>query len=82
MFREDEINEFSSEQQRLWVEILNKFYEETLKIKKNDLLGFVVIEPKHLKFKHETAKNKKIKSSLSETTQYRPKTQKAVWRFS
>ena len=38
MFREDEINEFSSEQQRLWVEILNKFYEETLKIKKKKSL--------------------------------------------
>ena len=34
IFREEEINEFSSDQQRLWVEILNKSYEETLEIKK------------------------------------------------
>ena len=32
--REDEINEFSNDQQQLWVEILNKSYEETLEIKK------------------------------------------------
>ena len=81
IFREDETNEFSSKQQRLWIEILNKSYEESLEIKKNNPLGFVVIEPEHLKFKHETAKKRKRKSSLSETTQYRPKTQKAMWRF-
>ena len=33
IFRQDKINEFSSEHQRLWVEILNKSYEETHKIK-------------------------------------------------
>ena len=34
IFRGDEINEFNREQQRLWVEILNKSYEETVEIKK------------------------------------------------
>ena len=34
MLREDKINEFSNEQQQLWVEILNKSFEETLEIKK------------------------------------------------
>ena len=34
ILREDEINEFSNDQQQLWVEILNKSYEETLEIKK------------------------------------------------
>ena len=82
IFREDKINEFNSEQQRLWVEILNKSYGETLEIKKNNPLGFVVIEPEHLKFKHETTKNKRKKTLLSKTTQYKPKTQKATWRFS
>ena len=76
------MNEFSSEQQWLWIEIWNISYKETLEIKKDNPLGFVVIEPEHLKFKHETAKNKKKKSSLSEMTQYRPKTQKAMRRFS
>ena len=34
MLREDKINEFSNDQQQLWVEILNKSFEETLEIKK------------------------------------------------
>ena len=58
------------------MEILNKSYEETLEIKKDNPLGFVVIEPEHLKFKHETAKNKKKKTLLLKTTQYRLKMQK------
>ena len=73
VFREDEINKFNSEQQRLWVGILNKSYEETLEIKKNNSLGFVVIEPEHLIFKHETTKNKKKKTLLLKTMQYKPK---------
>ena len=74
VFREDEINKFNSEQQRLWVGILNKSYEKTLKIKKNNPLRFVVIEPEHLIFKHETTKNKKKKTLLLKTMQYKPKT--------
>ena len=83
IFRGDEISEFNSDQQRLWVEIFNKSYEETVEIKKNNPLGFVVIESEHLTFKHkaETAKNKK-KASLSKTTTYKPRTQEATWRFS
>ena len=34
IFRGDEISEFKTDQQRLWVEILNKSYEDTVKIKK------------------------------------------------
>ena len=45
IFRGDEIIEFNRDQQKLWVEILNKSYEETIEIKKNNPLGFVVIEP-------------------------------------
>ena len=84
IFRGDEINEFNSEQQRLWVEILNKFYEETVEIKKNNPLGFVTIESEHLKFKHETktTKNKKKKALLSKTTTYKPGKQEATWWFS
>ena len=58
---------------------LTKKYSK-LKKKKNPL-GFVVIEPEHLKFKHEMIKNKK-KETLSKSMQYKPKTQKATWRFS
>ena len=32
VFRGDEISEFNGEHQRLWVEILNKSYEETIEI--------------------------------------------------
>ena len=32
IFRGDEINKFNIEQQRLWIEILNKSYEETVEI--------------------------------------------------
>ena len=45
IFRGDEIIEFNRDQQKLWVEILNKSYEETIEIKKNNPLEFVVIEP-------------------------------------
>ena len=84
IFRRDEINEFDSEQQRLWVEILNKSYEETVEIKKNNPLGFVIIEPEHLKFKHETetTKNKKKKALLLKMATYKLRTQEAMWRFS
>ena len=58
IFRENKINEFSSNQQRLRVEILNKSYKETLKLKNNNPLGFIVIEPEHLKSKHEMTEKK------------------------
>ena len=61
VFRGDEIIEFNGERQRLWVEIWNKSYEETIEIKKNSPLGFVLIEPEHLKFKHEAQTTKKKK---------------------
>ena len=65
VFRGDEIIEFNGEQQRLWVEILNKSYKETIEIKKNNPLGFIVIEPEHLKFKQE--KRETLSSKATET---------------
>ena len=59
IFRGDKINEFCSEKQRLWIEILNKSFEETVKIKKNQPLGFLAIETENLKFKYETTNKKK-----------------------
>ena len=44
IFRGDEIMEFNRDQQKLWVEILSKSYEETIEIKKKNPLRFVVIE--------------------------------------
>ena len=59
IFRKDDITEVNDDKQRLWVEILNKSYEEKLEIKKGSPLGFVVIEPEHLKFRYETQTAKK-----------------------
>ena len=53
-FKGDNISEFSSEKQHLWVELLKKSYEEEQKIDRSSPLGFVVIGPEHLKFKLET----------------------------
>ena len=60
-FRGDEIFEVNGETQRLWIEILNKSYNEHIKINRNSVLGFIVIEPEYLSFKHETTKAKKEK---------------------
>ena len=38
---------------------MNKSFEETVEIKRNRPLGFLVIKPEHLKFKYEMAKKKK-----------------------
>ena len=54
IFRGDEINEFNSDQQHLWIEKLSKSFEETVKTKKNQPLEFLVIEPENFKFKYET----------------------------
>ena len=63
-FRGDEIFEVNGETQRVWIEILNKSYNEHIKINRNSVLGFVVIEPKYLSFKHETTKAKKKKEKI------------------
>ena len=70
VFRGDEIIEFNGEQRRLWVEILNKSYKETIEIKKNNPLGFVVIEPEHLKFKQE--KRETLSSKATKTKKKKP----------
>ena len=60
-YRGDDINEINGETQRLWIEILNKSYCEDLKIDKNNILGFAVVEPENLSFKNETQNSKKKK---------------------
>ena len=57
-----EIYQIKAKKERLWIEILNRSYEEDLK--KNSILGFLVIEPENLSFKHETKSTKKRKSLL------------------
>ena len=61
--------------------MLNKSFEETVEIKRNRPLGFLVIEPEYLKFKYETAKKKK-KADQKNLSTYKPKTKEATWRFS
>ena len=67
-FRGDEIFEVVVETQRLWIEILNKSYIEHIQIKKGSPLGFIVIEPDNLDFKHETTKTKKKKEKAKDST--------------
>ena len=69
-FGGDEIFEINGETQHLWMEILNKSYNEPIKINKNIFLGFVVIEPEYLSFKHETTKAKKKETILPKTWSY------------
>ena len=59
IFREDEINEICSQKHRLSVNVLNKSFEKTLEIKKNQPLGLLAIEPENLKFEYATANEKK-----------------------
>ena len=40
-FKTDEINELFYGKHRLWVEILNKSFEDTIKLKKDKLLVFL-----------------------------------------
>lgn len=81
IFSSDEVNELRQKKQRLQIEILNKSFEDTIEIKRHSPLGFVVIEPEHLKLKHETPKNKKKKYTISKTL-YKLRIQKATWWFS
>lgn len=81
IFSGDEVNELCQKKQCLQIEILNKSFEDTIEIKRHSPLGFVVIEPEHLKLKHETPKNKKKKYTISKTL-YKLRIQKATWWFS
>ena len=81
IFREDEINEICSQKHGLSVNVLNKSFEKTLEIKKNQPLGLLAIEPENLKFEYATA-NEKKKTDQKKISTYRPKTTEATWRFS
>ena len=74
IFRRDKINEIHGEKQRLWIEILNKSFEDTIEIKKNHPLGFFVIGPEDLKFKYETS-NMTPQKNIST---YKPKTKETT----
>ena len=86
IFQGDEINELNTGQQRLWIELLNKSFEETTKIPKNQALGFVVIEPDHFKFTYEMSTRKKEKAIQKKKTtlskKIEQKSTEETWRLS
>ena len=47
----------------MWIEILNKSFEETVEIKRNQPLGFLANEPENLNFRYETANKQKKENS-------------------
>ena len=81
MFRRDEIHKLNAKKQRL--EILNKSHLNNLIIKKDSVLGFAVIEPEHLTYKHETKKTTKQKENQAKkkTSNERQKMQTSIRRF-
>ena len=74
IFRGDEINELFSGKYHLWVEILNKSFEDSIEIKRNQSLGFLAAEPENLKFQYVPSKKKAPKKG---NQAYTPKTKKA-----
>ena len=52
----------------MWIQLLNKSFEDTVKIPKNQALGFVVIKREHLKFRYETSTGKKKKAIQKKKT--------------
>ena len=75
-FRGHEIYEVNNEKKCLWIKVLNTCYTEDLKIEKNSILGFLIIEPEDLKFKHVTKKKTKNKKGLPKNWE---QTWKAYW---
>ena len=53
----------------MWVEVLDKFFEGTVEIKKNQPLVFLAVEPKNLKFHHVLSKKRKQKENISIQTE-------------
>ena len=70
-FRGDKTNELFHGKQHLRVEIINKSFEDHIKIRKGQLLGFLLVEPDNLKFQHipqqrKTKKERKRKGKGKE----------------
>ena len=72
-FNVDELKEVFEGAQCLWIEMLNRSFEDTI-INKNKLLGFLLIEPENLKLQHIPPK-KRIKQKTRRSAQYRRKRQ-------
>ena len=75
-FRGREILEINDAKTRLWIEILNTSYTEELKITRNNILRFLVIEPENLSFKYVTKNKIKKETGLPKNWE---RTWKAYW---
>ena len=76
----DEINELFYGKHRLWVEILNKAFEDPIEVGRSKPLGFLVVEPENSKFHHVPSKKRATKTKNKET--YTPKIKKTDRRLS
>ena len=63
-FMGHEIIEIDNEKAHLWIEILNTSYTKEFKVKRNNILGFLVIEPENLSFEYVTKKKTKKETGL------------------
>ena len=73
-FTGDELKEIFDGKHRLWIEKLNRPFEDNIVIKKNKPLGFLVVKLGNLKFKYVPTK-KRTKQKRRRTTQYKRKKQ-------
>ena len=62
--KNDKINEVLSGWHRLRLEILSKCFEDIIKIKEGQVIGFFVAEPENLKSQHVQQEGKKENAKL------------------
>ena len=75
IFQWEKINEICGQKQRLWIVIINKSFKETVEIKKDQPLGFLVIQPEHLKFKYDTEERREQTKRIFQRTNQKWKKQ-------
>ena len=74
-FKTNEINEPFYGKHRLWMEILNKSFEDNIEVGKGQPIGFFVVEPESLKFHHAPCKTKAKKQKEKLYTRQKRKRQ-------
>ena len=65
--------------ERLWLTLLNESYFDKYKIKKGDIIGYLVVEPEDLKIHHET-KKKSPNQAWRHPDNYLPKDWEKRWK--
>lgn len=79
-FREDKINEIGSRQHRLWIEIINKSFTESIKIGRNKPIEFLVIESQQLRF-YRVPSKKRRQQLVKRTRRNILRKQKKNWKI-